>query len=114
MGKDRWKWCWLLAAFYVLASAGAARAAHSLTVAQDGTGDYTSVQAAINALPARQHGRATIYIKAGTYQEKIVVPMSRPRLTLIGEDRDTTIITDSNYTLDRGDDPDDIPTCTVR
>jgi len=39
------------------------------TVAADGTGDYTTVQAAIDAVPASNPSRVVITIKPGTYRE---------------------------------------------
>lgn len=60
-----------------------ALAATTITVAADGSGDYTTVQAAINAVPA---GGApyVIRIGKGTYNEVINVPASKPDLTLEG------------------------------
>ena len=70
-------------------------------VAQDGTGDYTTVQQAIDAIPSNSKSRQIIYIKAGTYKEKLAVPQSKTFVTLIGEDAATTILTydDSSGTL---------------
>jgi len=61
-----------------------------ITVSADGTGDFTSVQAAIDAVPADHAGQALIFVKKGLYREKITI--SRSRLTLLGEDRDSTRI----------------------
>ncbi|MEU4244800.1 pectinesterase family protein, partial [Actinoplanes sp. NPDC026619] len=44
-------------------------AATTLTVAADGTGQYKTVQAAVNAVATNNASRATINIKAGTYRE---------------------------------------------
>lgn len=60
-----------------------ARAATVLTVAQNGGGEYTSVQAAINAVPSGG-SPYVISIGAGTYDEVIDVPSSKPNLTLEG------------------------------
>ena len=68
MGNNGWKRCWWLAACYVLALAGTARAGYYSTVAQDGSGDFTTVQAAIDAVPRHRPGRTTILIRAGTYR----------------------------------------------
>lgn len=57
-----------------------------LVVAQDGSGDFRTVQEAINAVPdMRKKFRTTILIKAGTYKEKIVIADSKQAVTLIGE-----------------------------
>lgn len=60
-------------------------------VAQDGSGDFTSVQEAINSLPnnGKQH---IIRIKPGTYSEKINVRNHR-NITLVGDDAETTVLT---------------------
>lgn len=64
-----------------------------LVVAQDGTGDYTTLQAAINAAPDNGGKRFVIYIKNGKYdKEKLIIPKNKPNLTLRGEDRSATII----------------------
>ncbi len=40
------------------------------TVAQDGSGEYTTVQAALDAVPANNKKPVTIFIKNGIYKEK--------------------------------------------
>jgi len=54
------------------------------TVAKDGTGQYTTVQAAIDAAPANGTTRRVITIKAGTYREIVTIPANKPYLTLQG------------------------------
>lgn len=77
----------VLASVVVASSTGLiphpAQAATVLTVAQNGSGEYTSVQAAINAVPAGG-SPYVISIGAGTYNEVITVPSSKPNLTLEG------------------------------
>lgn len=62
-----------------------------LVVAQDGTGNYKSVQEAINSLSDSSAVTRSIYIKKGTYKEKIYI--KKNNLVLEGEDRTTTVIT---------------------
>ncbi|NUT47525.1 MAG: pectin esterase [Saccharothrix sp.] len=62
----------------------AANAATSSVVAKDGSGNHTSVQAAINAVPAGNSSRYTITIKPGTYKEVVAVPSNKPFITLVG------------------------------
>ncbi|HEY6505703.1 MAG TPA: pectinesterase family protein [Chitinophagaceae bacterium] len=57
----------------------------SLVVAQDGSGDYTTVQAAINAAPAGLTAPFIIFIKNGKYYEKITIPSNKPFIHLVGE-----------------------------
>lgn len=69
-----------------------------ITVSQDGTADFTSIQEAMDQIPNLRAGsseRCTIYIRAGTYQEKI--HLSHPGIHLVGEDAEETIITYGDY-----------------
>lgn len=75
----------------------ATSAARILTVAQDGSGQYTKVQSAIDAVPTNSTTWSLIYIKNGTYKEVVTVPSNKPYISLVGEDEDKTIITYDNY-----------------
>jgi pectin methylesterase-like acyl-CoA thioesterase len=72
----------LVTAFIGLGSA--ASAATSSVVAKDGTGNYTTVQAAVNAVPANNASRYTITIKAGTYKEIVSIPSNKPYISFVG------------------------------
>ena len=61
-----------------------------IIVAQDGSGDYTTVQEALDAAPSNLTDFFIILIKKGTYNEKIYI--AKNYLALVGEDRDSTII----------------------
>ena len=63
-----------------------------MTVAADGTGDFCTVQAAIDAVPANNKTAVTITVQPGTYTEMLYVPSSKPFITLQGTDRDQTVI----------------------
>jgi len=56
----------------------------SATVAKDGSGKYTTIQAAIDAVPAGNGSRVTITIAPGTYREVVRVPATKPYVTLQG------------------------------
>src|SRR5687767_5410393 len=64
-----------------------------LVVAEDGTGDYRTIQEAVNAVRDFTYFRVTIFIRKGVYHEKLCVPAWKCSITLQGEDRDSTIIT---------------------
>jgi pectinesterase len=66
-------------------------------VAQDGSGDYTTVQAAFDAAPSDYTGRWIIRIKPGTYYERPTLERSKVNVYLIGEHAETTIITHDTY-----------------
>ncbi|MER6712195.1 pectinesterase family protein [Streptomyces sp. NPDC000877] len=72
-----------------------AAAATTLTVAKDGSGQYTTVQAAVNAVPANNPSRVVIAVKPGTYRELVKVPANKPHVTIQGTGgsrKDTTIV----------------------
>ncbi len=69
----------------------------NITVAQDGSGDYTSIQEAINNSPAFTYRRVTISVKDGIYYEKVRIPEYNPNISLIGESKEKTIITYDAY-----------------
>ncbi|MGN1232226.1 MAG: pectinesterase family protein [Candidatus Cryptobacteroides sp.] len=69
-----------------------------IVVAQDGSGDFTSIQEAINAAPDYSHETYTrIYIKAGIYREMVTIPHNKFRLHIVGEGADRTIISYGKY-----------------
>jgi pectinesterase len=72
---------------------GAIAEEQTLTVAADGSGQYTSVQAAVNAAPAKSKERTIIVIKPGTYKERITVSKDKTFITFRGSDANTTILT---------------------
>ncbi|MGV3509852.1 MAG: pectinesterase family protein, partial [Sphingobacteriaceae bacterium] len=69
----------------------------SLTVAQDGSGDYKTIQEAINAIRDLSQKEAKIFIKNGTYKEKLIIPSWKTHISLIGESKENTIITGDDY-----------------
>jgi pectinesterase len=88
----------LLAAF--AAHAQTAPKTGPITVAQDGSGTYRTVQAAVDAVPNQSQQLVTILIKKGTYREKLVVPKLKTHLRLVGESKDNTILTFDDHTGD--------------
>lgn len=70
---------------------------YKITVDKSGTGDFTTIQAAIDASKAFPDKRVTIYIKNGIYNEKVRVPSWNNKLSLIGEDAEKTIISWDDY-----------------
>lgn len=70
---------------------------YDFVVAQDGTGQFKTVQEAINAVPDFRKKITTIFIKKGSYKEKLVLAESKAMVTFIGESLTETIITYDDY-----------------
>ena len=87
----------LLMTLVALVAVLAMKAQKTLVVAQDGTGDFITVQAAVDAVEEGEE--AVIRIKAGTYTELVKVgtrqKQSTKKISLIGEGMDKTIITEA-------------------
>lgn len=69
--------------------------ATSLYVSPIAVGRFHSVQAAIQAVPANNTHRITIHIAPGTYRGQVMIPASKPYITLRGTNAKTTTITDN-------------------
>ncbi len=70
---------------------------YNMVVAQDGSGDFMTIQEAIDAAKGFPDKRVTIKVKNGVYKEKVEVHEWNNRLSLIGEDREKTIISYDDY-----------------
>ena len=64
---------------------------HTLYVAADGTGDFYSIQAAINRLPA---SGGLVLVAPGTYRERVLIPQSHVTLMSVNPDPGRTVIVD--------------------
>ena len=65
----------------------------TIVVARDGTGEFRTVTEAIEVCRAFMEYHKVIYIKKGTYKEKLIIPQWLQNIELCGEDRDQTVIT---------------------
>lgn len=70
---------------------------YDFVVAQDGSGNFRTVQEAFNAVPDFRKKITTIYIKKGVYKEKLVLAGSKQSVKLIGEDVIKTILTYDDF-----------------
>lgn len=70
-------------------------------IAKDGSGDFTSIQAAIDAIPVSNRQPTILLVRMDTYCERVVV--NKDNVRIIGEARDRTVITNSACAHD----PDD-------
>ncbi|WP_421381664.1 pectinesterase family protein [Bacillus salacetis] len=69
--------------------------AEKIVVAKDGSGDFETIQAAVDSIPSDNDARKVIYIKNGTYKEKVHV--TQPYVSFVGESADNTIIEWDDY-----------------
>jgi pectinesterase len=66
---------------------------YDLVVAQDGSGDYQRITDAVEHIrDYKPEGRQRILVRKGVYEEKLVIPSFKTNITLVGEDRDSTLI----------------------
>lgn len=62
----------------------------SLIVAQDGSGDFRTIQEALDAIPIDNDDNRTILVRGGVYREKVMIAKSH--VAIVGEDRERTRI----------------------
>lgn len=67
------------------------------TVSQDGSGDFTTIQSAIDACKSFPDTRVTVFIRNGVYHEKVKIAACNTKLSLIGESAEKTIISFDDY-----------------
>jgi pectin methylesterase-like acyl-CoA thioesterase len=72
--------------------AGPADGSTRLTVAADNSGDFCTVQGAIDFVPQNNTQRVVITVRSGTYNEIDYVRSNKPFLTVAGEDRAQTVV----------------------
>ncbi|KAA6351626.1 Pectinesterase A [termite gut metagenome] len=67
-------------------------------VAQDNSGDYTTLREAFQALPNDSKTWTTIQVKRGIYEEKLVLDVHKNKVKIVGEDAESTVITWNDHT----------------
>ena len=71
-------------------------------VAKDGSGDYLTIQAAIDAVPNSRTAPWLIFVKNGTYKEHVQIPQSKSFIHVIGQSEQGVIITDNRLSGEDG------------
>ncbi len=84
-------------AFIQVLTCSAFASDYHFTVAADGSGDFRTVQEAINAVPDFRKNETRISIRKGIYKEKLVLAGSKTNVVLIGEDRESTVLTFDDF-----------------
>ncbi|KAL4336253.1 hypothetical protein GQ457_07G039360 [Hibiscus cannabinus] len=72
----------------------------NVTVAQDGTGNFITINEALVAMPPKYEGRYVIFVKKGVYAETVIVTKKMVNLTMYGEGSQKTIITGEKNAVD--------------
>lgn len=83
----------LLLLLVVVSGTWAQERQDTIVVSRDGTGNFRTLQEAIESARAFMDYTVTIYVRNGVYKEKVIVPSWVENIDIIGEDRDKTIIT---------------------
>jgi pectinesterase len=83
----------LVLLFELLSVAAVSQDSRKIVVAADGTGDFKTVQQAVDRIPEDNQKRILIQIKPGVYNEQILVSSGKRYLTFRGEDPRNTILT---------------------
>ncbi|KAL6010500.1 hypothetical protein ACLOJK_000933 [Asimina triloba] len=72
----------------------------NVIVAKDGSGDFNTINAALNAMPKKYTGRYVIYIKEGIYEETVNITKKMTNVTMYGDGSRKTIVTGSKNYID--------------
>ena len=83
--------------FWLIISPTVSAGKYDFVIASDGSGDYLTIQQAINDVPDLSPNTISFLIKRGVYSEKIEIPSSKQNIRMTGEDRNATIISWDDY-----------------
>ncbi|GLT56173.1 hypothetical protein SLA2020_292390 [Shorea laevis] len=72
----------------------------NVTVAKDGTGNFTTINDALAAMPTKYEGRFVIFVKAGIYEEYVNITKQMVNVTLYGDGSQKSIITGNKNKVD--------------
>ena len=97
--KRRWTAAIVMSLFLLLLSTGEAASrgkydnTDTLYVAKDGSAEFHTLNDAVEVCRAFMEYKKVIFVKKGTYKEKVIIPSWLTNIEIVGEDRDQTIIT---------------------
>lgn len=69
-------------------------------VAKDGSGKFKTIQDAVNSMPKGHPGRYVIYVKAGVYDEMVMVPKDKVNIFMYGDGPKQSRVTGSKSFAD--------------
>ncbi len=87
----------LFVILFIITSAVNAQSSYHFMVAQDGSGNFKTIQEALNAVPDFRKNITSIFIKNGIYKEKLILAGSKTNVKIVGEDVMKTIVTYDDY-----------------
>ncbi|MFD2285498.1 pectin esterase [Pedobacter petrophilus] len=87
----------ILTLFFLKVNAQDPKYPAEITVDQNGSGNYKTIQEAVNAVRDLGEKEVKIKVKNGIYKEKLIIPSWKTNITIIGESTDRTIITGNDY-----------------
>lgn len=85
----------------LLSNWNAATSRTDYVVAQDGSGNYKSINEAVAALSrSTRNQRTVVYVKSGVYKEKVEIGRHLNNIMFVGDGIDKTIVTFNNNVQD--------------
>ncbi|KAI3793089.1 hypothetical protein L1987_35702 [Smallanthus sonchifolius] len=89
---------WNFSNEYALSGLPTSNISPDVVVAQDGSGNFTTVQEAVNSAGHGRGGkRYVIYVKRGVYEEQVIIPHDITYITMFGAGINKTIITGNRH-----------------
>ncbi|XP_011016743.1 PREDICTED: pectinesterase-like [Populus euphratica] len=91
---------WILGRDRKLLESSVSNVEANVVVAQDGSGDYTTIQEAVNSVPDKSKSRYVIHVKSGIYKENVEVGKKKKNVMIVGDGMDFTILTGNLNVVD--------------
>jgi pectinesterase len=73
---------------------------NDVVVAADGSGNFSTINEAINFAPNNSYDRIIIYVKEGVYEENVEITSDKTNIVLLGDGSDVTLITGNRSVVD--------------
>ena len=93
----KYPFLFILTLFFLKTNAQDPKYPAEITVSQDGSGNYKTIQEAVNSVRDLGEKEVKIFVKNGIYQEKLMIPSWKTNISIIGENKEKTIITFNDY-----------------
>ena len=70
---------------------------YDYVVSKDSSGNFRTIQEAVNACRDYAERQYVIFVKNGIYEEKLLIPTWKTHITIIGQNVDSTVVTYNDY-----------------